>query len=124
MGVFDLLSQYGYGQLHLKRDAGTGMNAIIAVHDTRLGPSLGGCRFIHYDDEEAAIVDALRLARGMTYKAAITGLSLGGGKSVIIKPRRTSTAAHCSAPSGPSWTSWPGTTSPRRTAARASRTWR
>lgn len=87
MGVFDLLSQYGYGQLHLKRDAGTGMNAIIAVHDTRLGPSLGGCRFIHYDDEEAAIVDALRLARGMTYKAAITGLSLGGGKSVIIKPR-------------------------------------
>lgn len=87
MGVFNLLSKYGYGQLHLKRDAATGMNAIIAVHDTRLGPALGGCRFIHYDDEESAIVDALRLARGMTYKAAITGLSLGGGKSVIIRPR-------------------------------------
>lgn len=87
MGVFDLLSQHGFGELHLKRDAATGMNAIIAVHDTRLGPSLGGCRFIHYDDEQAAIIDALRLARGMTYKAAITGLPLGGGKSVIIKPR-------------------------------------
>ena len=88
MGVFDLLAQYGYGELHLKRDAATGMQAIIAVHDTRLGPSLGGCRFIHYDTEEAAIIDALRLARGMTYKAAITGLDLGGGKSVIIKPRQ------------------------------------
>jgi len=87
MGVFDLLSHYGYGQLHLARDAATGMNAIIAVHDTRLGPALGGCRFIHYDDEESAVVDALRLARGMTYKAAITGLSLGGGKSVIMRPR-------------------------------------
>jgi leucine dehydrogenase len=87
MAVFELLEQYGYGELHVKRDAATGMHAIIAVHDTRLGPSLGGCRFIHYDDEVSAIVDALRLARGMTYKAAITGLDLGGGKSVIIEPR-------------------------------------
>src|SRR5687767_13812769 len=86
MGIFDLLAKYDYGELHLERDAATGLLAIIAVHDTRLGPALGGCRFIHYADEEAAIVDALRLARGMTYKAAITGLSLGGGKSVIIKP--------------------------------------
>lgn len=87
MATFDLLAHYGYGELHLKRDAATGMQAIIAVHDTRLGPSLGGCRFIHYDTEDAAVVDALRLARGMTYKAAITGLALGGGKSVIIRPR-------------------------------------
>ncbi len=86
MAIFDLLAKYDYGELHLKRDAATGMHAIIAVHDTRLGPSLGGCRFIHYDTEEEAIIDALRLARGMTYKAAITGLSLGGGKSVIIRP--------------------------------------
>jgi leucine dehydrogenase len=87
MGIFDVLAQYDYGELHLKRDAATGLHAIIAIHDTRLGPALGGCRFIHYDTEESAIVDALRLARGMTYKAAITGLSLGGGKSVIIRPR-------------------------------------
>ena len=88
MGIFELLAQYDYGELHVKRDAATGMQAIIAIHDTRLGPSLGGCRFINYDTETAAIVDALRLARGMTYKAAITGLDLGGGKSVIIKPRQ------------------------------------
>ncbi len=86
MGVFDLLAKYDYGELHLERDAASGLRAIIAIHDTRLGPSLGGCRFIQYDDEESAIVDALRLARGMTFKAAITGLNLGGGKSVIMRP--------------------------------------
>src|SRR5512147_3247606 len=88
MGIFDVLAQYDYGELHLKREAATGMHAIIAIHDTRLGPSLGGCRFINYDTEEAAVIDALRLARGRTYKAAFSGLDLGGGKSVIIKPRQ------------------------------------
>ncbi|MEZ4220454.1 MAG: amino acid dehydrogenase [Polyangiaceae bacterium] len=87
MGVFDLLAKYDYGELHLERDAASGLMAIVAIHDTRLGPSLGGCRFIHYDSEEDAIVDALRLARGMTFKAAITGLNLGGGKSVLVRPR-------------------------------------
>lgn len=87
MGVFDLMEQYDYGEVHLRRDAATGLKAIIAIHDTRLGPSLGGCRFIHYDTHEAAITDAVRLARGMTYKAAISGIALGGGKSVIIKPK-------------------------------------
>jgi leucine dehydrogenase len=86
MGVFDLMSQYGYGEIHLKRDQASGLEAIIAIHDTRLGPALGGCRFIHYASEEEAVVDALRLARGMTYKAALAGLDHGGGKSVIIKP--------------------------------------
>ncbi len=85
--VFEHMAHYDYGELHLKRDAASGMRAIIAIHDMRLGPSLGGCRFIHYDTEEAAVIDALRLARGMTYKAAITGLPLGGGKSVIMRPR-------------------------------------
>jgi leucine dehydrogenase len=88
MGVFDLMSQHGYGEIHLKRDQASGLEAIIAVHDTRLGPALGGCRFIHYASEEEAIVDALRLARGMTYKAALAGLDHGGGKSVIVKPYR------------------------------------
>jgi leucine dehydrogenase len=88
MGVFDLMSQHGYGELHLARDQASGLQAIIAIHDTRLGPALGGCRFIHYAGEEDAIIDALRLARGMTYKAALAGLDHGGGKSVIIKPSR------------------------------------
>jgi leucine dehydrogenase len=88
MGVFDLMSQHGYGEIHLKRDQASGLEAIIAVHDTRLGPALGGCRFIHYASEEEAVIDALRLARGMTYKAALAGLDHGGGKSVIVKPYR------------------------------------
>ncbi len=87
MSVFKQMSQYGYGELHLKRDQASGLRAIVAIHDTRLGPALGGCRFIHYDTDDDAIIDALRLARGMTYKAALAGLSHGGGKSVIIRPR-------------------------------------
>lgn len=89
MGVFAELTQHDYGSLHLKRDAETGLQAIVAIHDSTLGPALGGCRFIHYANEELALVDALRLARGMTYKAAITGLPHGGGKSVIMRPERT-----------------------------------
>ncbi|MCB9595689.1 MAG: Glu/Leu/Phe/Val dehydrogenase [Sandaracinaceae bacterium] len=85
--TFELLEHHDYGELHLARDAATGLRAIIAIHDTRMGPALGGCRFIHYESEQAAIVDALRLARGMTYKAALAGIPHGGGKSVIIKPQ-------------------------------------
>lgn len=85
--MFELLSEHGYGELHFKRDAATGLEAIVAIHDVRLGPALGGCRFIEYPNGEAACIDALRLARGMTYKAAITGIPHGGGKSVIIKPQ-------------------------------------
>lgn len=88
MNVFEHLSQHDYGEVHFRRDPATGLMAIVAIHDTRLGPALGGCRFIHYAHEELALVDALRLARGMTYKAAITGIPHGGGKSVIIRPQR------------------------------------
>jgi leucine dehydrogenase len=88
MAVFELMGQHGFGEIHLKRDQATGLEAVIAIHDTRLGPALGGCRFIHYASEEEALIDALRLARGMTYKAALAGLDHGGGKSVIIKPHR------------------------------------
>jgi leucine dehydrogenase len=88
MAVFELMSQHGFGEIHLKRDQASGLEAIIAIHDTRLGPALGGCRFIHYASEEDALVDALRLARGMTYKAALAGLDHGGGKSVLVKPHR------------------------------------
>ncbi|MGE5183696.1 MAG: Leu/Phe/Val dehydrogenase [Acidobacteriota bacterium] len=86
MELFDRLGAYDYGEVHFKLDKATGLRAIVAIHDTRLGPALGGCRFIPYDNEEAALVDALRLARGMTYKAALAGLAHGGGKSVIMRP--------------------------------------
>jgi leucine dehydrogenase len=88
MDLFGHLDAYDYGEVHFKLDKATGLRAIVAIHDTRLGPALGGCRFIHYDGDEAAVVDALRLARGMTYKAALAGLPHGGGKSVIIRPRQ------------------------------------
>jgi leucine dehydrogenase len=87
MEVFGRLSTYDFGELHLKLDKATQLRAIVAIHDSRLGPALGGCRFIEYDSDSSAIVDALRLARGMTYKAALAGLAHGGGKSVIMRPR-------------------------------------
>lgn len=88
MNLFDQLKAYDFGELHLKEDKATGLRAIVAIHDTRMGPALGGCRFLPYDTELSAIVDALRLARGMTYKAALAGLAHGGGKSVLIRPTR------------------------------------
>src|SRR6185436_6900559 len=88
MEVFSSLSKYDYGELHFKLDKSTQLRAIVAIHDHRMGPALGGCRFIEYDTDEAAITDALRLARGMTYKAALAGLAHGGGKSVIVRPKR------------------------------------
>jgi len=80
---------HGFGDFHVKVDPATGMQAIIAIHNTKLGPALGGCRFLEYANHELALYDALRLARGMSYKAALVNLPLGGGKSVIIKPRKT-----------------------------------
>jgi leucine dehydrogenase len=75
-------------------DAATGLRAIIAVHNTHLGKALGGCRMWPYASEAEALTDALRLSRGMTYKAALAGLPQGGGKSVIIgDPRRDKTPA-------------------------------
>jgi leucine dehydrogenase len=74
------------------RDAAAGLKAVIAVHSTVRGPALGGCRIYPYPDEAAAVTDALRLARGMTYKAAMAELPFGGGKAVIIAdPKRDKT---------------------------------
>lgn len=72
--------------LHLAQDPLSGLQAIIAIHNTTLGAALGGCRFLPYADHENAILDAIRLARGMSYKAALAGLPQGGGKAVIIRP--------------------------------------
>lgn len=84
MAIFENLVKYDYEQLVFCQDKQSGLKAIIAIHDTTLGPALGGTRMWKYDSEEAAIEDALRLARGMTYKNAAAGLNLGGGKTVII----------------------------------------
>jgi leucine dehydrogenase len=86
MDLFEHLHAHDFGELHFKEDRSSGLRAIVAVHDTRLGPALGGCRFLPYETENAAIIDALRLARGMTYKAALAGLAHGGGKSVLLRP--------------------------------------
>ncbi|HEX2676550.1 MAG TPA: Glu/Leu/Phe/Val dehydrogenase [Polyangiales bacterium] len=86
MSVFESMAQYGYGDVHFVRDEASGLRAIIAIHDTRRGPALGGCRCVEYVNDEAALYDVLRLARGMTYKAALAGLPHGGGKSVILAP--------------------------------------
>lgn len=84
MLIFDYMEKYDYEQLVFCQDRNSGLKAIIAIHDTTLGPALGGTRMWTYAKEEDAIIDALRLARGMTYKAAAAGLNLGGGKAVII----------------------------------------
>lgn len=89
MKIFDYLQRYDYEQLVFCQDENSGLKAIIAIHDTTLGPALGGTRMWTYNSEEDAIIDALRLARGMTYKNAVAGLNLGGGKTVIIgDPRK------------------------------------
>ncbi|MDF2902786.1 MAG: leucine dehydrogenase [Bacillus sp. (in: firmicutes)] len=89
MGIFENLEIYDYEQLVFCQDKQSGLKAIIAIHDTTLGPALGGTRMWTYSSEDDAIEDALRLARGMTYKNAAAGLNLGGGKTVIIgDPRR------------------------------------
>lgn len=89
MELFKIMEQYDYEQLVFCQDQASGLKAIIAIHDTTLGPALGGTRMWTYASEEAAIEDALRLARGMTYKNAVSGLNLGGGKTVIIgDPRK------------------------------------
>jgi leucine dehydrogenase len=72
--------------LHFVDDRASGLKAIIAVHSTHLGPAAGGARFWHYEDEADALTDALRLSRGMSYKNAMAGLPLGGGKSVLLAP--------------------------------------
>ena len=84
--IFSLAEKYTFGKIHLKLCQKTGMQAIIAIHNTNRGPALGGCRFIEYASTEHAITDALKLAQGMSYKAAMADLPLGGGKAVIIKP--------------------------------------
>ena len=82
--IFEQMQSMGHEQVVFCNDPHSGLNAIIAIHNTTLGPALGGTRLWSYNSHEEGIVDALRLSRGMTYKAAISSLNLGGGKAVII----------------------------------------
>ena len=90
MQIFDTVAGMGHEQVVLCHDPSAKYRGIIAIHSTVLGPALGGTRFWSYATDDEAIVDALRLARGMTYKNAVAGLNLGGGKSVIIGDNKTS----------------------------------
>lgn len=89
MNIFERLALHEHEQIVLCSDTSSGLKAIIAIHDTTLGPSLGGCRMWPYKTEDEALEDVCRLSRGMTYKAAAAGLNLGGGKSVIIGDPKT-----------------------------------
>ncbi len=90
MKIFETMTAMEHEQLVMCYDRSSGYRGIIAIHDTTLGPALGGTRFWNYPSEEDAVFDVLRLARGMTYKNAVAGLNLGGGKAVIIGDNRVS----------------------------------
>ncbi|MGB4667900.1 MAG: Glu/Leu/Phe/Val dehydrogenase dimerization domain-containing protein, partial [bacterium] len=82
--IFKEMEKHGFEQIIFNYDKTTGLKCIIAIHDTTLGPALGGCRMWPYETEDEALTDAMRLAVGMTYKCAASDNNFGGGKSVII----------------------------------------
>ena len=82
--IMTLIETVGHEQVMFCQDKSLGLQAIIAIHSTTLGPALGGCRFWNYESYDDAVLDVLRLSKGMTYKASISGLNLGGGKAVIM----------------------------------------
>ncbi|MHC4391832.1 MAG: Glu/Leu/Phe/Val dehydrogenase dimerization domain-containing protein [Planctomycetota bacterium] len=93
MDIFEPMAHRGHEQVVFCHEESIGLRAIIAIHDTTLGPSLGGARLRPYASDEEALRDALRLSEAMTYKAAVAGLGLGGGKAVIIAdPKQKSEA--------------------------------
>jgi leucine dehydrogenase len=89
MEIFERIAEHNHEQVVFCYEPAAGYKGIIAIHNTTLGPALGGTRFWNYGSDEEAIIDVLRLARGMTYKAAVAGLNLGGGKAVIIGDPKT-----------------------------------
>ena len=89
MEITEKITNTDHEQVFVARDEASGYHGIIAIHSTALGPAVGGTRFWHYDTEDEALTDALRLSQGMTYKNALPGLPLGGGKSIIIGNSKT-----------------------------------
>ena len=88
MNVLDYMERYGHEQFSVYTDTGVGLRAFIAIHDTTLGPALGGVRVWPHPTEDAAVMDVLRLSRAMTYKSAAAGLNFGGGKGLIMADSR------------------------------------
>ncbi|NUM81335.1 Glu/Leu/Phe/Val dehydrogenase [bacterium] len=84
MNAFEMMEEKDHEEVVFFSDKKSGLRAIVAIHNTTLGPALGGCRMYPYASAEQALTDVLRLSRGMTYKAAVAGLNLGGGKAVIV----------------------------------------
>ncbi|MFO7892378.1 MAG: Glu/Leu/Phe/Val dehydrogenase [Longimicrobiales bacterium] len=89
MEIFEKIQEHDHEQVVYCYDPASGYKGIIAIHNTTLGPALGGTRFWNYESDEEALTDVLRLSRGMTYKSAAAGLNLGGGKAVIIGDPKT-----------------------------------
>ena len=113
----------GHEALLFAQDTASGLRALIAIHDTALGPAFGGCRMYPYASEQHAMSDVLRLSRGMTYKAAICELPYGGGKSVIIADPRATRRRRCCTRWVASSRASAVITSPPMTWAQRSRTW-
>src|SRR5579863_5181842 len=96
MELFATLEKMGHEEVVFFQHKESGLQAVVAIHNTVLGPALGGCRMWPYKNEDEAITDVLRLSKGMTYKAAVSGLNLGGGKAVIIgDPSRNRASDFC-----------------------------
>lgn len=85
--LFRYAERLGFGEVHVKFDRATGLRAIVAIHNLKLGPAIGGCRLVHYSNTDAAIEDALRLGYMMSFKAAVSNLPHGGAKAVLMKPK-------------------------------------
>lgn len=121
MGVFDHKDFDGHEDVVFCHDESVGLRAIIAIHSTALGPAAGGCRMMPYASVDEALTDVLRLSKGMTYKSALAGLPLGGGKSVIIadpaSPQKADVlrafGRHVQALGGRYWTASTSVSAPR-----------
>ncbi|HAQ07955.1 MAG TPA: leucine dehydrogenase [Bacillus bacterium] len=84
LDIFEEMKSNGHEQVIFNYDKTTGLKSIVAIHDTTLGPALGGCRMWNYESTDEALLDVLRLSKGMTYKCGVSGVTYGGGKAVII----------------------------------------
>jgi leucine dehydrogenase len=112
------MSRYNFRKVVLCHNADVGLRAVIAIHSTALGPATGGLRMWPYASEAEAIMDAMRIGRGMTYKYAAAGVNLGGGKAVIIgDPRAQKTEGRCSTRRRITWSRCPSTAAGRATSA-------
>lgn len=91
--MFDIMQATRLEALHLAQDPATGLQAIIAIHSSQMGPALGGCHYLAYADTHSALADAARLAQSMSYQAALAGLPFGGGKAVLVRPPHVASRA-------------------------------